>query len=157
MIWLTILGYFGKVKSILFAYPWQALLCLSLLWGVYEHRQANKWHEKYTKYVNDAQAAKKAEEAKSEVKANVAQENYTKLVSGGSDRVRAYSLANRVRTESDRGEAESSNPDVLTVPTSEAILAELDKITITYRDMKVCDTNYAYAQAAFEWAQGINK
>lgn len=100
-----------------------------------------------------AAAAKIAAETRYRSLADDADAQHAAALAQGDARLAAYIAAHRLRPSApdparspdDRGAAIPEGP------AAGPVLA-----TITEADLKICDANYVYAQAAHDWANGLN-
>ena len=144
------------------------LICVSVgLGGVawYEAHRATVWADKAASLAHTLDNERKASQAlaaayaaKSKDNANEAQSNYVAISTAGNDRVRAFIIANGVRDNSHSAiAAKGGDTGILDIAPAEAVVASIDNVTVKKSDVLICDANYTYAQASYDWAQGINK
>jgi len=154
--------------SVVSRYPLQAALAASLIgnaWLYHERSQCRADSATFkaqviaaeAKATADAIAARAAQEAAYKEKANEADKNYAALRAQGGASLAAYIDAHRVRGGSGKdptGKAPSpgqgGNPDIPANSPAETVVASVSDLTI-------CDSDYTYARATYEWARGLNK
>jgi hypothetical protein len=136
-----------------------AALCVALLWGYAAHRSAAKWQAQAIKIqsiLSSERAA--AEQAKADAesdyrsKAHAADVSFQAGLAAGSNSLAAYIADHRLQSPAKANPAspgQGGDSNIPAIPTTEAVLASLN-------DLRVCDMNYTYAQAAYDWAQGLN-
>jgi len=136
-----------------------AALCVALLWGYAAHRSAVRWQAQAVKtqsILSGERAA--AEQAKADAesdyrsKAHAADVSFEAGLAAGGNRLAAYVATHRVQPATQAhpaSPAQGGDSGLPAIPAAEAVLASLN-------DLRVCDKNYTYAQAAYDWAQGLN-
>lgn len=147
----------------LLAHPMAALALGLAVWGVIEARAAAKWQRQASKIAatlnNEraaAQAAKLAAEQKYRSRAHDADQNHAQLAAQGDARLPAYIADHRMQPAQahSAGAAQGGGAAISASPAPGPIVAPL---TISEADLRICDANYTYARAAFDWAAGLNK
>ncbi|NOW46188.1 hypothetical protein FHW96_002346 [Novosphingobium sp. SG751A] len=106
---------------------------------------------------SQAKAIKALAELKYRILAHDAGQNYAALQAQGDARLAAYIADHRVRIAApthSASAAQGGNPAILANAAPDQLVATL---TISEADLRVCDANYAYARAAFDWAQRIGE
>lgn len=131
-----------------------------------EHHSAAKWRQRTINVVAQlrrertaAQAAKLAYEAQSRKDAQNADANHTVLAAGGAGRFADYATGHGLppSAPAHRGPGSPDNsPAIPENPTPDAIMAEISRVWITRSDWLTCDADWAYAQAAHDWAQKLD-
>lgn len=170
-MWFSILsgaiwGYLKRALDLVARYPWQAALCasLALSWWMWGGKQdaLSKLEACKTARKNDRAewdrkvAAAKAATAKAEKDgkdaAQSAQETVNALRSDNAG-LRAHIARNRLRQEGSPANPARPGEDhgsaVPDDPAPETLVAT------TVADLRVCDENYAYAQAAYEFTRDL--
>ena len=138
------------------------LVTVSVLLGVaayWEHHEAVKMATvaRHTKAAWDlerkeALAAQAAAEQRYKEQADEADRNHQAAIADGDNRLAVYVSTHRLRPAAQANSASTSqdrNPDLPKVATAEAVVASV-------ADLQACTDNYAYAKAAYDWAQGLN-
>lgn len=174
MIWLKLLGLWSSVRKLAQAgLSWLtassthlliALCAILALWGAIERRAGAKWQEAAQKCSaarkSDLAAAQKAKadyEAQSKKDADNADQRYNAAVADGGTRLAAYIAAHRVRAGTATPAPSATQDHAPGVPANATTGPVMEAITISEADLKACDASYTYAQAAYEWARGLNK
>lgn len=153
----------------LFASPVRLCLILAVAMAAVayaEHRSAATWRQRTINVVAQlrrertaAQDAKLAYEAQSRKDAQNADTNHTALASGGAGRFADYAAGHGLPpgAPAHRGPGAPDNgPAIPENPTPDAIMAEISRVWITRSDWLTCDADWAYAQAAHDWARKLD-
>lgn len=146
---------------------WAALFAIALaLAGWQAHRAAN-WEDtaRNTQTTlnnerNATHAARAAYQAQSKKDAAHADTNHTALASGATGRFADYAAGHRMppNAPAHRADAGRTNdPAIPEIPAPDAIMAEISRVWITRSDWLTCDADWAYAQAAHDWAQRVGQ
>lgn len=100
-----------------------------------------------------AAAAKTAAETRYRSLADDADARHAAALAQGDARLAAYIAAHRLRPSApDPARSPDDHPAAIPEgPAANPVLA-----SITEADLKICDANYVYAQAAHDWANGLN-
>ena len=169
MIPLSILGrlwgLLSRLRAFVGRYPLHCALVasLALCWASWQ--RGDRYRDKLASTVSAYQAAqrealaaaeqaKAAQEAKYRSLAHAADQSYQAGLASGSSRLAAYVAAHRMRAnaQGSTGQAiataQGDSAGVPAIAPAETVLAELS-------DLRACDADYAYAQAAYLWAQGL--
>jgi hypothetical protein len=159
----------GGIKSAIvwaFSSPARLLLILAVAMGVIayaEHRSAAKWEAqavKVARILSDERAAAQAAKAKAEQHykdlAHDADQNHAALQAQGDARLAAYIAAHRLRIAAPADPASPAQGGNPAIPESPSPSPNVATIGISEADLKICDQNYVYAQAAHDWANGLN-
>ncbi|NOW44125.1 hypothetical protein FHW96_000252 [Novosphingobium sp. SG751A] len=150
----------------LFASPVRLCLILAITMAAVayaEHRSAATWRQRTINVVAQlrreraaATAAKLAYEAKSRKDADHADTNHAALSAGGAGRFTDYAAGHWVPQNAPAHRPAGSqnlDPAIPENPTTDAIMAEISRVWITRSDWLTCDADWAYAQAAHDWAK----
>lgn len=125
--------------------------------AIYWKGEADRIQKEWDADRKQAEDAAKAAQIDARKNADDAQQKYNQAVSDGQDLLAGYIAANRVRPapQADAPRAGQDRPSAVPAnPTPGPIVAQ---VAVSEADLKTCDADYAYAQSAYEWAQGINR
>ncbi|MBN9146520.1 MULTISPECIES: hypothetical protein [unclassified Novosphingobium] len=145
---------------------WAALAIIALALAGWQAHRAAHWADtaRQTQTAWDAerkvsQAAQHAAKAQSKQDAHDADTNHTTLVQGGAGRFAAYAVDHGLRqnTAHRPGPVQAEPPALPESPSPDAIMADISRVWITRADWLTCDADWAYAQAAHDWAKGIGE
>ncbi|MBB3953400.1 hypothetical protein [Novosphingobium sediminicola] len=160
-------GKLADLAAWLLRHPMAALALVLAIWGWSSHRAADKWQGQATKLAatltaerDAAQAATRAAKAQSKKDAQDGDKNHTALVQGGDARFAAYAAAGHSLRENAPHRASPEQADdsqLLESPAPDAIMADISRVWVTRSDWLTCDADWAYAQAAHDWAKKVGE
>jgi hypothetical protein len=99
----------------------------------------------------DADHARQHTETQYRTLAHVSDLTYAQGVAAGDARLAAYIAAHRVQPGPQAhpaSAAQDPNPAIPAIAPDQAVVASIG-------DLRACNADYTYAQAAYEWAQGL--
>ncbi|MBB3955121.1 hypothetical protein [Novosphingobium sediminicola] len=144
---------------------WAAVALVALGVAGWQYHRAAHWAAaaRATRSAWDAErkaaaAAKIAAETRYRSLADDADAQHAAALAQGDARLAAYIAAHRLRSSAP-DPARSPDDRGAAIPEGSAagpVLANPVLATITEADLKICDANYVYAQAAHDWANGLN-
>lgn len=145
---------------------WAALAILTLALAAWQAHRAAHWADtaRRTQVTLNteraaAHAAQIAAKAQSNKDAAHADTNHTALAAGGTGRFAAYAADHGLRANPAHRPApvKADTPALPEIPAPDAIMADISRVWISRADWLTCDADWAYAQAAHDWARGAGE
>lgn len=146
---------------------WAAMALIALALAGWQAHRAAQWEgtARNTQTTLNAErrtahAARAAYQAQSKKDADHADTNHTALASGATGRFADYAAGHGLRANAPAHRAaagQTNDPAIPEIPAPDAIMADISRVWITRADWLTCDADWAYAQAAHDWAQRIGQ